>query len=368
MHNGAETQQVKVSIIMPVYNAMPFLTKSLDDVLNQTMREFELICVDDGSTDESLAVLQTYAERDARVQVLTQKNLFAGVARNLGIAHARGEYLMFLDADDLFEPCLVEQLLTACVATGAQMALCRSDIFDMNSGKYLKNNPLARKLFPKAKEFAPTEYADFLFQFVTPVPWAKMFRRDLILEGGIRFESRRNTNDLYFSFCNAAIAKKIAFVDEVLVHLRRGQSGNIQSQNHKNPYECSGALQAVRAELEKRDLYQTFRRSFVNSVVMQSQYVLKQLPDNPVVYTEFLAGLRNQYFDELDALDHPPRFYHSALEYCLLQWMCSPLADLPLKGISSKAMFFAKTSLQSFGIFGSIRAAMLFARKKWLDK
>jgi glycosyltransferase involved in cell wall biosynthesis len=311
--------------------------------------------------------LRAYAARDARLRVLTQQNKFAGVARNLGIEHAQGDYFMFLDADDLFEPRLIERLYTACEQNNTQMALCRSDIFDMTSGKFAKNNPLPRALFPKTAVFSPRDYADYLFQFVTPVPWAKIFRRDLIIEGGIRFEARRNTNDLYFSFCNAAIARSIAYVDEVLVHLRRGHTGNIQSQNHKNAYECSGALQSVRAELLARGLQETFRRSFVNSVVMQSQYVLKQLPGNPDIYMEFLGALRSRIFAELDALGHAPKFYHSALEYCLLQWMLSPLADLPLMGKLTKAKFFMKTSIRNFGLFGSARAAWLFVEKKWLD-
>lgn len=367
MDQSNSASHPKVSVIMPVYNAMPFLKKSLDDVLGQTMRQIELICVDDGSTDDSLATLRAYAARDARVRVMTQQNRFAGVARNLGIEHASGDYLMFLDADDLFAPQLIERLYTACEQNDTQMALCRYDIFDTTRETYAKNNPLPRALFPKTAVFSPREYADYLFQFVTPVPWAKIFRRDLITDGGIRFEARRNSNDLYFAFCNAAIAHSISFVDEVLVHLRRGHTGNIQSQNHKNPYECSGALRAVRQELEQRGLYEVFRRSFVNSVVMQSQYVLKQLPGNPEVYAAFLGALRGTILEELDALNHAPDFYHSALEYCLLRWMLSPLAELPPKGKLSKAMFFARVGIQNFGLCGSARAAWRFVRKKWLD-
>ena len=367
MEAKSEGMHPKVSVIMPVYNAMPYLQKSVGDVLLQSMREIELICVDDGSTDDSLNVLREYEANDPRVHVLTQKNLFAGTARNLGIEHARGDYLMFLDADDLFEHTLIERLYASCEKNGTQMALCRHDIFDMARNKTVRNNPIARALFPKTESFTPSAYRDYLFQFVTPVPWAKIFRRDLILEGGIRFESRRNSNDLYFSFCNAAIARSISFVDEVLVHLRRGHTENTQSQNHKKPYECSGALHTVREELETRGLYETYRRSFVNSAVMQSQYVLKQLPSHPEVYAAFLQALRGSIFVDLDALGHAPSFYHSALEYCLLQWMLSPLADKPNGGKLQKALFFLRESVKRFGVVGAARAAMRFAHRKWID-
>ena len=367
MEAQIEQRHPKVSVIMPVYNALPYLVKSVDDVLKQSMREIELICVDDGSTDDSLKILRDYEAKDARVRVLTQKNLFAGTARNLGIEHASGDYFMFLDADDLFEPNLIERLYASCEKNDSQMALCRSDIFDMASSRFVRSNPLPRALFPKTESFSPLAYSDYLFQFVTPVPWGKIFRRDLIEQGCIRFESRRNANDLYFSFCNAAIARSISFVDEVLVHLRRGHTGNTQSQNHKKPYECSGALRAVRDELTKRGLYETYRRSFVNSVVMQSQYVLKQLPESPEIYSAFLQSLRETIFMELDALDHAPKFYHSSIEYCLLQWMNSEFADDPSRGKLNSAWFFVKRSVAHFGLFGTMRDAWRFAQKKWLE-
>lgn len=367
MEQKLEAIHPKVSVIMPVYNAMPYLVKSVDDVLGQSMREIEVICVDDGSTDDSLAVLRAYEARDSRVRVLTQKNLFAGVARNLGIEHANGDYFMFLDADDLFEPTMIERLYASCEKNDTQMALCRYDIYYTDEDRLVRNNPLPRALFPKTEVFSPRDYSDYLFQFVTPVPWAKIFRRDLILKGGIRFEARRNTNDLYFAFCNAAIAESISFVDEKLVHLRRGHTGNIQSQNQKNPYECSGALSRVKEELNKRGLYEIYHRSFVNSVVMQSQYVLKQLPGNPNIYMEFLNTLRATIFEELDALHKEPKFYHSCIEFSLLQWMRSPLAELPLRSKTQKAMFFFDQSMRNFGLFGTIQGVWRFAQKKWLE-
>lgn len=365
MENLVEEMRPKVSVIIPVYNAMPYLTRSLDDVLQQTMREIEVICVDDGSTDNSHAVLCAYAERDQRVRILTQQNKFAGAARNKGIEEARGDYLMFLDADDLFEPQLIERLYSACKKDAAQIALCRSDMFDMARGKFLKNNALPRSLFPKHTPFSPTDYADYLFQFITPVPWAKIFRRDLIQEGGIRFENRRNTNDLYFSFCNAAIAQKITFVDEVLVHLRRGHTTNIQSSSFKNPYECAGAFLEVKRELQTRGLYRTFQQSFVNVAITQSHYVLNMVYENQPAYLEFCTALKEMLFHQLDVLDHPPEFYHSCIEYCTLQWLCNSAAQVSAHSKFSKLFFFASCSLRTFGVAKSLGTVFRYMQKKW---
>ena len=92
----------KVSIIMPVYNCEHYLTESLDSVLKQTLQEWELLCIDDGSSDNSLKILKEYETNDSRIIVFSQTNKGAGQARNFGIQHACGEYIAFLDADDYF--------------------------------------------------------------------------------------------------------------------------------------------------------------------------------------------------------------------------------------------------------------------------
>ena len=92
--------EIKVSVIIPVYNTENYLRECLDSVLAQTLREIEVICVDDGSTDNSLNILKEYQNKDTRIVVLTQENRSAGAARNYGLSIAKGKYLSFLDSDD----------------------------------------------------------------------------------------------------------------------------------------------------------------------------------------------------------------------------------------------------------------------------
>ena len=93
---------IKVSVIIPVYNAEKYLEKCLDSLLKQTFTDMEVICVDDGSTDASLEILKRFQEKDRRIHVLTQENQYAGTARNNGMKIAQGEYLLFLDSVDFF--------------------------------------------------------------------------------------------------------------------------------------------------------------------------------------------------------------------------------------------------------------------------
>jgi len=94
--------RVNISIVIPVYNAGEYLKNCLESILNQTLKYFELIAVDDGSTDDSLKILEKYALCDKRIKLLKQMHLGAGEARNKGLKSASGKYVMFLDADDFF--------------------------------------------------------------------------------------------------------------------------------------------------------------------------------------------------------------------------------------------------------------------------
>ena len=93
----------KLSIIVPVYNASKYLERCLDSVINQTLKEIEIICINDGSSDNSKTILENYAKKDNRIKIINQKNLGLSASRNKGIKYANGEYIFFVDADDWIE-------------------------------------------------------------------------------------------------------------------------------------------------------------------------------------------------------------------------------------------------------------------------
>ena len=102
--------EIKVSVVIPVYNAAPYIHQCLDSILNQTLREIEVICVNDGSKDNSLSILREYEAKDSRMRIISQQNAGVAHARNTGIYHAKGKYLSVLDADDFFDLTMLEQL------------------------------------------------------------------------------------------------------------------------------------------------------------------------------------------------------------------------------------------------------------------
>ena len=171
-----------VSIVIPVYNGAAWVRPCLDSILCQTMGDFELIVVDDASTDETPGILAGYAARDARITVATHGcNTHAGTARNDGMERATGSYLLFLDADDLYDPRLLERAVDCAQAGDADMVLFGADEFEGDPA-HARHNPFLLNLpvVPDKRPFNRTDIPDRLFQICTPEPWSKLFRRSFV--------------------------------------------------------------------------------------------------------------------------------------------------------------------------------------------
>lgn len=241
-HDGAPA----VSIVMPAYNAQDYIADSINAITAQTFGDFELIVVDDGSIDDTGEVAKALAARDSRIEYIRQENSGAAVARNRGILNAKGKYLAFLDADDLFEPRYLETLQAACEESGAQIAVCKYDFFDSS------NNRTFSAICPQEGRsglVSADEVASTLFQITTSYTWDKLFRRDFVEERQLQFQNLPNSNDVFFVLSGLAMAHSICFVDEVLVHYRVGTGGSTQDKFVKNPSNAARAFDSLRETL-----------------------------------------------------------------------------------------------------------------------
>ena len=116
----------KVSVIIPVYNVEKYLSECLDSVVNQTLKDIEIICVNDGSPDGSAAILEEYAQKDNRIKVITQENRGLSEARNSGLKIASGEYIAFLDSDDYIDLKFFEQLYKRGIESNSDVVVCEN--------------------------------------------------------------------------------------------------------------------------------------------------------------------------------------------------------------------------------------------------
>ena len=167
----------KVSVIIPVYNVEKYLEECLGSILNQTYINIEVICIDDGSTDASLHILQRCASKDERVIVLTQKNLGAACARNLGMSIAKGEYLLFLDSDDVFHPDMIRKAIDKAEKFESDIVVFKAMSFDTVTGEKVALNDLFVS-FPKYTDevFSYLDVPNVIFNSFMVPAWNKLFR------------------------------------------------------------------------------------------------------------------------------------------------------------------------------------------------
>ena len=303
----------KVSVIMPVYNAHDYLEQCLSSVLNQTLQEIEIICVDDDSKDDSLAILQRLAAADSRLTVIHQENGGAGAARNNGLQYSTGEYLSILDCDDFFEPDMLEKAYWEAKKNALDIVTFGCDFYDNESGTYRPcTYSINRKLLPAQQIFCADDVKQDVFKLFVGWSWDKLFRTEFVREHNLLFQEQRTTNDMLFVFNGLLRAKRIAVLDEVYAHYRQGV-GSLSVTREKSWMCFYNALLALREEMYKIGCYERFEQDFKNYCVHFSLWNLNTLkePTHTLLYNK----LREEWFAELDLLKHPRRYFYNGHEY-----------------------------------------------------
>ncbi len=213
---------IKVSVIMPIYNAYDYLRPAIDSVLDQTLGEIELICIDDGSTDDSFELIKEYQKRDERIRVVTETNAGPALARNNGIKRARGEYLAFLDADDFFEPDLLEKLYDKAKEQDLDVVISEYDIYNSRKATFEAAQPSEHEeIFESGEVTSKRLCPDRIFLSTNGAAWNKLFRRSFVIDKQLQFlEDMKMYEDVYFVVCALSLAERVGKVFEVLMHHR----------------------------------------------------------------------------------------------------------------------------------------------------
>lgn len=303
---------VQVSIIIPVFNTEKYLERCLDSVRRQTFKNIEVICIDDGSTDKSLAILEAFAKRDCRFKILKQNNKGGGAARNLGLQQALGEYVIFWDSDDFFHPEFIEVVYYQAVLKAADIVITGGKVFDCSTGNFIvQRDFLRRDFFYGKRVIAAEEISGDIARITNSAPWNKLFRKKFILENDLYFQEISNSNDVFFCLMALFLAKRISYVDMNLVYYRINHGGNIQSKKSKEPLAFFRAYMAVRDELIKRNLYEVFEQAWVNVTVVGFWFNLNSMPgseERNMIYD----ALVDEEFIKTGVLDHPSEYYYDS--------------------------------------------------------
>lgn len=213
---------IKVSVVVPIYNAYDYLRPALDSIVAQTLTDIEIICIDDGSTDRSLDIIKEYQKNDARIRIVTENNAGPSTARNKGIMRVKGQYVIFLDADDFYEPELLESLYERAVTDNLDITVAGFDIYNNKRAKFTPSAPEAHAdIFEKNSVASKNEYPDYILESVTGYVWNKLFLTEFIIEKELSFAPELYVfEDVHFVCTALSLAERVGKVDRVLLHHR----------------------------------------------------------------------------------------------------------------------------------------------------
>lgn len=294
----------RISVIIPVYNASKFLDESIGGLLNQTFEDFELICVNDGSKDDSLKILNDFADNDSRVIVIDKENGGCGSARNRALDEARGEYVYFFDPDDKLPENTFEEAYRNAISNDSDIVVFKAGTFN-DYGK-------AKKVFFNYKKFLKArKFNHFTFNCRDEkrivlnkgfAPWAKLYKKEFLDSyDDFRFDMGIAFDDVPFHVKSMLRARYISYVNKILYWYRIDNSDSVNNTS-SNGYDIFKIIDIVEGILKQENCYDEFNFEFDMFVVYHSTLYI----ENTGTDTYFnLTKDRLSQIDEEDVLKMP---------------------------------------------------------------
>jgi len=290
----------KVSVVVPVYNSAKYLRQALDSIVNQTLKEIEIIVVNDGSTDESLNIIKEYVSKDCRIILIDQPNGGVANAINNGIAMARGEYLAEMDSDDYIKPEMYEELYGHAKTNDLDIAISNYYEFTGNTEDF---EAVPRRFFDTPewynKVFDPQEFyrdkfsGDHLKGFGQCVCaiWTSLYKREFLTENSICWNEKvRAYNDNGFWYQTRTLAKKIMYIDKAYFFHRRDNTGSTTNNFEKFEQDLFGEQDHVKNFLIEKNLWDGVKDLYVKRIFQD--YLYFALPNlSPGKIKQFTAKI-----------------------------------------------------------------------------
>lgn len=310
---GENRENALVSVIMPVYNSQKHLKAALDSLFVQNVFPLlEVIVIDDGSTDISQMIYYHY-RHDPRFVLAEQSNLGPGVARNLGMALAKGKYITFLDSDDILVAKTLKMAYEKAEETQADIVQCNADSINEHGQNRGGIGFLQKKLLPEAPVYSRRELGIHLFLFTTGAVWGRLYRKDFLRRHNLTFPALRRSEDFFFTDMALFKAERITTLDEPLIHYRRDSDGtSLESTKHQAPMAfwdgCRLLLDALHAEQADAVTIASVKFKILVGIKYNLSRVttleaFKEIYDHLPEMLAYLAVTK----EELDMLDPPNR-------------------------------------------------------------
>ena len=312
-NKGADREHTPlVSLVIPVYNAAPYLDQCLGSVLNQSYQNLEIICVNDGSSDDSLMILNRYAEADRRIRVFSKENEGKGAssARNMGLEEATGEYIQFIDSDDFFEPDMVECLVGRLIDTESDVVICRGQTYDHALQRVTGAMPHPDLQYaPSENFFNWRDCPDYICEIADNYAWNKMFRRELLIENDLRFTPIPIADDQDISMIAPVVAERVCVIDRPFINYRMGTGTSQCDSQTRHPEAGYAGVYTVVKRFRELGVYEDVKQSYLNVAIrLMREYFdrMTELDKLRFLYDTY----RNEIFPLLEAEDLPKFFFH----------------------------------------------------------
>jgi glycosyltransferase EpsH len=318
-----------ISIIIPVYKAEQYLRQCLDSIVNQTHQNIEIICVNDGSPDKSLEILQDYDKKDSRIRIIDQKNQGASSARNNGIELSTGRYIMFVDADDWIDR-------ETCEMTYAMAENNHADIVIWPYIKEYANSSVPKPIFEQDMViFENKDIREFLHRRIcgligeelkkpemlnalSPV-WGKLYHQNVIKEFNVRFESNDliGVEDGIFNFIVFNHIKKAVYINQCYYHYRKNNQASISKTYNPRSLELfKNQLGFYQKNIDNNNLGDSYQLALNNRVALSfMDFGLNELASSEDTISKIKAIKRILLADDLKA-----RYRTLPLKHLSIHW------------------------------------------------
>ena len=269
----------KVTIILPVYNVEQYLRQCLDSIVNQTMRDIQVICINDGSTDGSLSILREYEASDSRITVLDQPNQGQAIARNVAYPLIKSKYTMFVDSDDWIELDTCEKLFDKAEQTNTEIVV----FFYLRENGDNTVEPLSPFISPGTKT-TPQDKASILF-YHTSACW-KFWRSDFLLDNNLVFPEGLIYEDNMVHWKAVTQARHIEVFPKPFYHYRNNPNSTTQAYHRHS--EIVLVFHLILAYLHESGLYQDYKDIFILQKLQLWHYYYSSAPEGRLKFLQWI--------------------------------------------------------------------------------
>ena len=295
---------IKISIIIPIYNSEFFLKRCISSIINQDLKDIEIICIDDSSTDNSLNILKKLQKKHKEIIILKNQNRRgAGISRNKGIDIARGEYIHFIDADDTLVQNIYNKIYSIAHNNNLDILRTKTYLYDYKSNKIYTNvyNSLYRipkKYFNKSINFLEKPY--LFFYGIQVAPWAGLFKTKFLKDHNIRFNTLTCVNDRSFFAETIFNATSIMFTDVFLIYYTINNNNSLVGKRGKF-FNCHFKSYNF-IEESSINISQNIRKKYLNSELYDAIYWSYMYSDSP--YKKNIIISFNKFIDAYKQKDN----------------------------------------------------------------